>query len=187
MVHTNEVSRQLKELGVNLRFWCRPEIRELPKILFEGEQLRHVLVGRYEGGFALFCATDQRVLLVDKKPFYLTLEDIRYDMISDVQYNHRILDATVRLGTVHKTISFLGYNHEKLRNFTNYIQQQVMMFRQQQNASQQIIPQQVFDTVSSKETVALNPVAVALAASRQRVMNPYNMPVIIRRRVSRFY
>ncbi len=183
MVHLDEISRQLKQLGVNNRFWCRPEIKELPKILFDNEQLQHVLAGRYEGGFALFCATDQRVILIDKKPFYLTLVDIRYDMISDVQYNHRILDATVRLGTVHKTISFLGYNHEKLRNFTSFIQQQVMIFRQQQGMGQQ--PNQ--DFLETEKDVPLNPVAVALAASRQRVMNPYNMPVVIRRRVSRFY
>ncbi len=201
MVHRNEVSEQLKRLGVNFQFWCRPEIRELPNILFEGEQLQHVLIGRYEGGFALFCATDQRVLLVDKKPFYLTLEDIRYDMISDVQYNHRLIDATMRLGTVHKTISFTAYNHSKLRNFTSFIQQQVMFFRQQQNAGQTVLtPLPTVDfayqpapnpvIVSSVDTNAnaVNPVTAILAASKQRVMNPYsNMPLIVRRRVSRFY
>ena len=184
MVHKDVVSDQLKYLGVNFRFWCRPEIRELPKILFDGEKLHHVLIGRYEGGFALFCATDKRVLLIDKKPFYLTLEDIRYDMISDVQYNHRIIDATVRLGTVHKTISFLGYNHEKLRNFTSYIQEQVMIFRQQQNSMQQ----PVLDSANQQPPALFNPGSLALTgALRQRVMNPYNMPIIIRRRVSRFY
>ncbi len=181
MVHADEVSRQLKRLGARFQFWCRPEIRELPKILFEGEQLQHILIGRYEGGFALFCATNKRVLLIDKKPFYLTLEDIRYDMISDVQYNHRLIDATVRLGTVHKTISFTGYNHPKLRSFTSYIQEQVMIFRQQQNAAQQA-------AVSPTSLLQPDLVETAFAAPRQQVINPYNnMPVIIRRRVSRFY
>ncbi len=197
MVHRNEVSEQLKRLGVSFQFWCRPEIRELPKILFEGEQLQHVLIGRYEGGFALFCATDQRVLLIDKKPFYLTLEDIRYDMISDVQYNHRLIDATMRLGTVHKTISFTAYNHNKLRNFTSFIQQQVMFFRQQQNGGQSLLAQTDVPYLVAPSPIgapldasanAVNPVTAILAASRQRVMNPYNnMPLIVRRRVSRFY
>lgn len=183
MVHKDEVSRQLKRLGATFQFWCRPEIRELPKILFEGEQLKHLVVGRYEGGFALFCATDRRVLLIDKKPFYLTLEDIRYDMISDVQYNHRLIDATVRLGTVHKTIGFTGYNHNKLRDLTGYIQEQVMMFRQQQNAAPLQQPLQVSAGLFSEP--AFNPVVenVLEAAPKPPVMNPYNMPVIIRRRV----
>lgn len=180
MVNADDVSKQLKRLGVSFQFWCRPEIRELPKILFDAEKLEHVLVGRYEGGFALFCATDHRVLLIDKKPFYLTLEDIRYDMISDVQYNHRMIDATVRLGTVHKTLSFTGYNHNKLRAFTGYIQQQVMMFRQQQNNAPYAEPTQA--------PIQLNPIQQALGVSSKRsVIDPYKAPVMIRRRVSRFY
>lgn len=182
MVDAAEVNRQLKRLGVKFQFWCRPEIRELPKILFEDEQLQHVLIGYYEGGFALICATDKRVLLVDKKPFYLTIEDIRYDMISDVQYNHRLINATVRLGTVHKTISFTGYNHVKLRNFTSYIQELVMIYRQQQNAPQLAKP--LNSLFANTET---SPVKSVINLPKRKVMNPYNMPVIIRRRVSRFY
>lgn len=193
MVHKDEISSQLKRLGVNFRLFCHAEIHELPKILFDGEQLQHVLIGRYEGGFALFCATDRRVLLVDKKPFYLTIEDIRYDMISDVQYNHRMIDATVRLGTVHKTIAFTGYNHNKLRAFTNYIQEQVMYNRQQNNMP---VPQIQSDLIaapaydSTAPTTAIQPVApiaAAFAQPKRPALNPYNMPVIVRRRVSRFY
>lgn len=189
MVHIDEVNRQLKHIGVSFQFWCRAEVRELPKILFENEQLRHVLIGRYEGGFALFCATDMRVLLIDKKPFYLTLEDVRYDMISDVQYNHRLIDATVRLGTVHKTISFTGYNHNKLRDFTNYIQQQVMIYRQQQNGSQaqsqnELLQPQPFTTGTE---LANSTVQTLLDAPQRQVVNPYIAPIMIRRRVSRFY
>ena len=179
MVHVSEVNQQLLRLGVNFNFWCRPEIRELPKILFEGEQLEHVLRGHYEGGFALFCATDRRVLLIDKKPFYLTLEDIRYDMISDVQFNQRLVDSTIRLGTVHKTVSFTGYSKNKLRDFTNYVQQQVMFYRQQQGGLQQI---------PSAESVILNNIEhVPVQKNILPVMNPYKMPVMIRKRVSRFY
>lgn len=191
MVSTNEVSEQMKRLGARFQFWCRPEIRELPKILFEGEQLKHILVGRYEGGFALLCSTDKRVLLVDKKPFYLTLEDIRYDMISDVQYNHRLLDSTVRLGTMHKTLSFTAYNHVKLRSFTSHIQEQVMLYRQQQNNSQQDQP--AYEAGSDTRPFAAGSrlpgvgVVFNATAPKQTVVNPYNMPIMIRRRISRFY
>ncbi len=183
MVDADKVSRQLKKLGVKFQFWCRPEINELPKILFEDEQLEHVLIGHYEGGFALICATDKRVLLVDKKPFYLTIEDVRYDMISDVQYNHRLLNSTVRLGTVHKTISFTGYNHVKMRSFTSYIQELVMVYRQQQNSPTQ--PIKPFNNLVN--TPLENSLNSAINIPSRKVMNPYNMPVVIRRRVSRFY
>ena len=183
MIHVDEVNRQLLRIGVNFKLWCRAEIRELPKILFEGEQMQHVLRGRYEGGFALFCATDRRVLLVDKKPFYLTLEDIRYDMISDVQFNQRLVDSTIRLGTVHKTVSFTGYSQHKMREFTNYVQKQVMFYSQQQGSLQQVPT-----PLSGPNTILEANVGPAHNTIRNApVMNPYNMPVMIRKRVSRFY
>lgn len=196
MVEASEVSRQLKRLKVNFQFWCRGEIRELPRVLFEGEQLEHVIMGRYEAGFALFCATDRRVLLIDKKPFYLTIEDVRYDMISDVQYNHRLIDATVRLGTVHKTISFTGYNHNKLRDFTNYIQQQVMCYRQQDGSPMEPNQLQTQNEPQPRTNPAyvvpaiqqaMRPAIAKLISKPKRIMNPYSTPLIIRRRVSRFY
>lgn len=182
MVHADTVKEQMKRMGVTSMFWFRDEIKELPKILVEGEQLRHMVGGRYEGGFALFCATNFRVLLIDKKPFYLTLEDVRFDMISDVLFNYRLLDANVKLGTVHKTITFTGYNQGKLRALTSYVQEQVMAFRQQQNGYQQ---PQTAAPVSVLAPAGSAPEALVMPA--QPRPNPYKMPVMIRHRVSRFY
>lgn len=179
MTHEQKVKEQLKAIGADFKFWGVSELRELPKVLFEDEQLNHVINGRYSGGFATLCATDQRVLLIDKKPLYLTLEDIRYDMISDVMYNHRLLNATVLLGTVHKSIAFIGYNPGKLRNMTNFIQQKVLEFRQRQNQQQTQLtnPESL---VSSVQNLVETP-------QSSYPINPYKMPVMIRRRVSRFY
>lgn len=182
MISKHVIDRQLEEIGALGRFLGRPELRELPKILFEGEVIRHLTIGRYEGGWATLCATDRRVLLVDKKPFYLTIEDIRYDMVSDVQYNHRLIDATVRLGTVHKTVSFLGYNHDKLRALTNYVQEQVMHVRTQ--------PGQATEPgVIVHESAVPPSVAEVLERTQEPRLpiNPYRTPVIVRKRVSRFY
>jgi hypothetical protein len=84
MVSHREVERQLKAIGAEFRFWNKPEIRELKHVLVHGERIMHCVSGRYEAGFAILCITDQRVLLIDKKPFYLTLEDVRYDMVAEV-------------------------------------------------------------------------------------------------------
>src|SRR5688572_24099720 len=137
MVRTEDVQQQLKRIGVNFQFFGRPELRELPHILFDNEEITHVVRGRYEGGWAVICATNQRVLLIDKKPFYLTIEDMRYDMIADVEFNHRLLDATIRLGTVNKTLRFTSYSHGSLRLISSFIQQQVMSFRQRQTTPTQ--------------------------------------------------
>lgn len=190
MIHPDEVKRQIAEVGANSLLWGRAELRELPKILFQGERLYHVLNGRYEGGFAILCTTNHRVLLIDKKPFYLTLEDTRYDMISDVQFNHRLLDASIWIGTVHKKMIFIAYNHAKLRNLTHFIQQQVMATRQQQSEVPSVLQQA--PALTEPKDIAGNlppqPVEGMLTPTANKApVNPYKMPLMVRHRVSRFY
>lgn len=189
MVRTEDVTEQLKRIGVNFQFFGAAELRELPNILFDGEQIEHVVRGRYEGGWAVLVGTDKRVLLIDKKPFYLTIEDMRYDMIADVEFNHRMVDATIRLGTVNKTLRFTSFNHGGLRRLTTYMQERVMMYRQrdtsqpQVSAPSQFVPQ-FQDDVPTDQLIGQS--ALRGMATNPPI-HPYNSPVIIRRRVSRFY
>lgn len=140
MVQPNIVENQLRRIGANYRFWNKPELKELPKILFEHETINHLVSGRYEGGFAILVSTDLRVILIDKKPFFLTLEDIRYERIANVELNHRLLDATLRLGALTKNLSFTGYNPAKMREMTSYIQERVMESRQARQGGYQPTP-----------------------------------------------
>ncbi len=180
MVTTQEVQRQLKAIGVDFYFWGRPELRELVHILVPGETLTHCVKGRYEGGFALLVATDRRLLLIDKKPFYLTLEDIRYDMVSEVDFSHRLMDATVRICTVSKTLRFTSMRNTNLRKLTAYLQDRVMAVRQQH-----LMPQQpLFTPYPNLQTST----QVGVAQLHYQATNPYTkVPLLMRRRVSRFY
>jgi hypothetical protein len=126
----NSLEEQLKCIGCNFRFWGKAELRELANVLLPGETINHCINGMYEGGFAMLCATDQRVLLIDKKPMYLTIEDIRFDMIAELDYNHRLLNASTVICTPNKTLRFTAYNHARLRKFYLYVQQRVMDIRQ---------------------------------------------------------
>lgn len=183
MVPHDRVKQQLQSIGADYKFLGRAEIRELPKILFEDEFLQHVVFGKYSGGFALLCATNQRILLVDKKPFYLTLEDIRYDMISDMMFNNRLIDTSLMLGTVHKSITFTCYNQAKLRNFTTYLQKRVMDSRMHQNSG---ISSQPIDGLFGTYAPA-QPTSDIAVSARPSAMSPYRNPVIIRRRASKFF
>ncbi len=131
MVSMKEVEAQLKRIGVQVRFWGAAEVRELQHILMSNEQIVSCLNGRYEGGFATLVATDHRLLLIDKKPLYLTIGDIRYDMIAEVDYNARLLDATVCVMTFNKTLRFTSIRQKRLRELTKYVQRRVMEVRQQ--------------------------------------------------------
>jgi len=102
------------------------------------EQIAQAVNGTYEGGFALLCVTNYRVLLVDRKPMLLTLEDIRYDMMAEVDYQNRLLGATIRVCTPTRNLIFSSWSNLRLRKCVNYIQQRVMELRQHGLTAQQM-------------------------------------------------
>ncbi|MDQ5971943.1 MAG: hypothetical protein QG553_102 [Patescibacteria group bacterium] len=202
MVALKEVERQLDALGANNRFWGRAEIVELQHILVPGEQIQASLNGRYHGGFATFVVTDQRLLIVDKKLFYLTVEDMRYDMISEVDFSAQLLSGTIQVCTPTKTLSFTNYKPRELRVVTSYIQQKVMQVRHQYNQPEMLDqPQPPTVPAPTPQPVAKNPYATLLDLGGQAIggvnaqaalptpqrRNPYmNPPLMTRRRIGRF-
>lgn len=184
MVPHDRVKQQLQSINADFQFVGRAELRELPKILFEDEYLQHVVFGRYSNGFALLCATNQRILLIDKKPLYLTLEDIRYDMISDMMFNNRLIDTSLMIGTVHKSITFTCYNQARLRNFTTYLQKRVMDSRLHQNTG---VSSQPVDGLFGTYQPAAAPHHDVAVSAHPAMMSPYRNPVVIRRRASKFF
>jgi hypothetical protein len=138
MISKQAVEEQLKRIGCNFRFWGRSEVNELGRILMEDEIIAECVNGEYTNGFALLVTTNHRLLLVDKKPFlYLTVEDVRYEMITEFNYNHRFLNATINIYTANKTMTFTSWNQHRLRKLLEYIQARVLEMRQQQHLAQQ--------------------------------------------------
>lgn len=132
MVNADEVVRQFHRLNVRPSIWVRAEVKELTRVLVPGEQITHIVAGWYENGFALLCSTDQRVLLIDKKPFFFKMEDLRYDKISEVRYLNRLLDSTVVLSYAGMRLDFKSWNQAGLRKLMEYVQEAIMKLSQQQ-------------------------------------------------------
>ncbi len=129
MVTLATVDEQLKKIGCNFRFWGRAELRELCEILLPGETIAQAVNGQYDGGFALLVATDFRVLLIDKKPKYLTLKDIRFDMITELDFSGRMMNSTIRIYTPNKELRFTTPSGARLRKLFTYTQHKVMEIR----------------------------------------------------------
>src|SRR4051812_17434173 len=100
MITMDTLEAQLKKVDFNIHGWGRSEAKELVHILHEHEEIHDLVNGYYDGGFALLVATSSRIMLVDKKPLnYLTVEDVRYDMITEIDYSHRLVGAHVNIIT----------------------------------------------------------------------------------------
>lgn len=186
MVTLTEVERQLEKAGCNFRFWGRAEIRELCNILVPTEHIIQCVNGRYEGGFALLCLTDHRLLLIDRKPMFLTLEDIRFDMISEIDYHARLLDNTVHIITPNRKLTFRSWNQKRLRTLLNETQARVMEIRQHFMLQQLHTARQ-----QSHQQTASQVGGLVLQGTNQHYlpMNPYTQgPLLMsRRRYPKFY
>lgn len=135
MVHPSVIEARLNELHFRFSQWFRPEIHELEHILMDNEKIIALACGRYFGSFALLVATDQRLLLIDKRLFFMNFEDTRYDMISEIDFNSQAYIATVSIHTLNKMHKFTSIKHrQQLRELTHYVQRRVMEFRNQQSA-----------------------------------------------------
>lgn len=136
MVSLKSVEQQLKNIRFNSRSWGRAEISELPNILLDDEKIFECVNGMYEGGFALLCATNLRLLLIDKKPMkFLTVEDLRFDMINQIDYSHRLMGARINVSTGNKNLKFTSYNQQRLRKLINHIQHRMAELKTQQTSS----------------------------------------------------
>src|SRR3954470_20680266 len=123
MVSKKSVEKQLKDLDFNHKGWGRTEVNELHNILLPDEKIYEVVNGIYEGGFAMLVATDVRVLLVDKKPLnYLTVEDLRFDMINEIDYSHRLIGAHISISTGNRDLKFTTVNQPRLRKLIGHVQ-----------------------------------------------------------------
>jgi hypothetical protein len=138
MVTMDSVEKQLKDINFNQHGWGRSEVKELPNILVEDEEIFEVANGIYEGGFALLVGTNHRVLLIDKKPMnYLTVEDLRFDMINQIDYSHRLLGARINIATGSKNLRFTSYNQQRLRNLITHVQHCMAEAKSQANEHQE--------------------------------------------------
>lgn len=126
MITKQEIDSQLRAIDIDGRGWGRAEIKELRSLIVPGETIHFCINGYYKSGFAMLCITDRRVLLVDKKPFYLTVEDINYDMIANVVFDGRYFVATLQVCTHSTTLSFSCIGRNAMRDACSYLQQQVL-------------------------------------------------------------
>ncbi|HEV2403205.1 MAG TPA: PH domain-containing protein [Candidatus Saccharimonadales bacterium] len=185
MVSQSLVDEQLKRAGCNFNFWGRAEVRELPNILMDDEIIQHCLNGRYQGGFATLCATNHRLLLIDRKLMFLSVEDIRFDMIAELDYTSQFIDGTIHVVTPNRSLRFVSWHQAQLRRLLGYVQERVMQARQQ------YLPQQ-FQQQSRSPIMAGLVGGMALQGNNTpttQVLNPYTrVPLLSRKRnYPRFY
>lgn len=129
------VKTELRQRGAVAYDLLLPEAHHLSFIIHEDEHIMGSVFGRYvreTPGRAALIATDQRVLFLDKKPFYLHCDELTYMIIGGVTYTRTAMVGYVTLHTRLGDFKLRTFNQKNAANFVDYIEARCL----QSNASQ---------------------------------------------------
>lgn len=189
MVALHRVDMMLARAGLLNKYWGRSAAKELCAILWDDEQIVSAVMGRYEAGWALLIATEHRLLLIDKKLWYLTIEDIRYDMLAEVDYSSGVIDAIIKFNTFNKSLAFRSMRQNRLRAMSYYVQHQVRKSRQQNtpNAQSKVSMLAYNASADSAEATSQmpNPISAASDMLAAKVNPSTRLPFITKKRLLR--
>lgn len=126
-VTIREIKLQLAALGASKSQLAKPEIQELPKVLFEHEQIKAFVMGYYDGGYGMLLATSLRLLFVDVMPFgRVKVDDIPYANVASVEMQLGIFFGSVSVYTRPNTFRFWWLNKNNVHDFNEYVELQML-------------------------------------------------------------
>ena len=173
MVAKRSLQAQLRRLKLRFLILGRGEVKELQRILRPGEFIHHCVYGFYQGGSGLLVATDDRLLLIDKRPFFVNLEEFSYEQLRDVDFAQRLLQGTLYLQAGLRKLTFRSISDARLKKAKLYIEQ--------------VIEQSKHEDITDTPTIKAFVVA---SGAIQPYLNPAWRPrhtTLARQRPSKFY
>jgi hypothetical protein len=112
-----DVKEDLHQLGADEFDLLLPETHALLDIIHDDELIVGIVYGRYKqnnaehaSGRGALVATNNRLLLVDKKPMFLKCDELSYNVVSGVSYSKAGIAGTVTVHSRTGDISIRTYN-----------------------------------------------------------------------------
>ena len=105
---------------------ARREVKELPKILWDDEQVLDLVQGFYNNGTGILVATQKRLLFVDKGLLGgLKVEDFPLDKISSLQYSTGILLGEITVFTSGNKAIIKNVDKRQARSFAEGVRARI--------------------------------------------------------------
>lgn len=127
------IERELHEAGVYNPQRHPFTSNYLPRTLHDDEHIMAAVFGRRkesEGFFGfvegMLVATDKRVIFLDHRPGYTTMDEVSYDNVSGVNLSTTLLYASVTLFTKIANYKLSFANHVAAQRFTDYVESHVI-------------------------------------------------------------
>lgn len=135
----NRVNSELLKAGFTKNDMRRYSVKYLPSVINPDEHIEAAVSGRqkgHEGMFGLIegmlVATNQRVIFIDHRPGYTTMDDITYDVVAGVNLSTTLFFASVTLYTRVMNYQLSYVSSKSAQKFANFIEKQHIRTTQKQ-------------------------------------------------------
>lgn len=121
-LHEGRVRADLRLVGLRVFGLLSSESRYLPNIIHDDEQIGGAIFGRSEGTGMILVATDNRLILLDKRPQFVNEDEIGYEAIRGISYSHAGPTSTVTLHGHTRDYSIATFNRRSAEQFVAYVE-----------------------------------------------------------------
>lgn len=116
------VHGELIRAGLSRHALRKDETKYLHKVIHDDEHVMAAVNGRTDLGSVMLVATNKRVLYIDCKPFYTTVDELTYDVVSGVMHHVQGIFAQVVLHTRVGEYNLRFINPKQARQFVAYLE-----------------------------------------------------------------
>jgi hypothetical protein len=126
--HTDQVREELKAAGMSRFGMMKFAAHYLPRVIHDDEHIRAVVNGRHKDDAiqgtneAILVATDKRIIFLDHKPGYTSMDELAYDAVAGLNVSQAGFFAAITLYTrmVNYTVRFA--NKTCAHRFAEYVE-----------------------------------------------------------------
>jgi len=139
MVSFNEVQAQLITLNGSFRYIGIAELQQLACALQPGELIMDCLKGWHGGTLSVLCATDRRMVIVDKNTTKSRCQEIHYSSIEEIHHLAKVWTSTILVTTSGDKYEFLSWHVKRLKTLHVFIKRHMEYVKEQSEAAQELV------------------------------------------------
>ena len=124
-MNRNDLDKRLRELGIYSDFYMRRELKALPQLLEEGEQLNCILTGVHEAERKMLAVTDRRLIVIFAAALSPgAIKVIPRDAVGDWHFEKKLLFSSVSFSTRSGTAFTFTNTQGSLKDLFEWAMQQ---------------------------------------------------------------
>ena len=116
------IRRELVDAGVTVYGLIKAESRYLPKVLHDGEKIESVIYGQHHSSSVMIVATNERIIVLDKKPMAVRCDEVSYEVVSGIGIKIGFIFAEVILHTAITNFDMKWVNMRCAEKFVKHIE-----------------------------------------------------------------